>query len=176
MGLSVQQVVEAFEYFYANLLDPSYARSTHYHHYNEQDLLPLTRAFLLGYFVEEMKAEHWSTLPGCLTRYGRIDFVVGGVAVELAVRRRGGAKSLLRPATNATEVKKLLCWNGRAVLILFDFDDSHLDVDDIKEYRKLPAMGKGPWKKTPFNVAYFFRAGRPRQCDVIRRRIRARRY
>lgn len=175
MAATVEQVVDAFEYLYTNLLDPAYARSTKYAFYKEQQLLPLTRAFLLGYFADEMKAEHWSTLPGCDTKYGRIDFVIGGVAVELAVRKRGGSKISLKPKVNSTEIKKLLCWPGKAVLILFDFDDDCLDIEDIKEYRTLPSMGKGHWKKSPFNVAYFHRAGKPRQVTLLRRRIRARR-
>lgn len=173
--VTVQEVVDAFEYFYANLLDQEYARSTHYAFYNEQELLPLTRAFLLGYFADEMRAEHWSTLPGCPTKYGRIDFVVGGVAVELAVRHRGGAKASLLPQVNATEVKKLLCWSGKAVLILLDFDSNHLDVEDIKKYRELPSLGKGNWKKSPFNVAYMYQIKKPKVVNLIRRRIRARR-
>jgi hypothetical protein len=176
MPATVEEVVEAFEYLYTNLLDPAYARSTNYAFYKEQQLLPLTRAFLLGYFADEMQAEHWSTLPGCDTKYGRIDFVVGGVAVELAVRKRGKAKSSLKPKVNQTEVKKLLCWPGKAVLILFDFDDNPLDVDDIKEYRELPSLGKGRWKKSPFNVAYFYRSGKPREVTLLRRRVRARRF
>jgi hypothetical protein len=172
---TVEEVVDAFEYLYTNLLDPEYARSTKYGFYKEQELLPLTRAFLLGYFADQMQAEHWSTLPGCPTKYGRIDFVVGGVAVELAVRKRGTGKRHLMPTVNVTEVKKLLCWKGKAVLILFDFDDDHLGVEDIKEYRELPSLGKGRWKKSPFNVAYFYRAGKPREVSLIRRRVRARR-
>lgn len=170
---TISEIVEAFEYLYENLLDKEYAKSTGYAHYNESELLPLVRAYLLGYFHGDMQAEQWSSLPGCKTAYGRIDFLIGKVAVELAVRRKGGPKSCLRPHHNRTEVRKLLRWKGRAILILFDFDDNHFDVADIKDYRHI-SLGKGNWKTSGFNIAYFYRSGRPRSHVTIRRRVAVR--
>lgn len=173
MTARIGEVFEAFEYLYAKLLDRSFAKSAGFEHYSESELLPLVRAYLLGYF-EDIEPELTSSLPGCSTKYGRIDFRVGDVAVELAVRSSGvRRKRALCADENQTEVRKLLRWPGQGLLVLYDFGSPPLSDDDLERYRTLPKLGRGQWATSSFQLAYFYRAGRPRAPTVIAKRIRA---
>lgn len=175
MGVGVGEVVEAFQYFFDSILSRTYAKSVRFEHYNENQLLPLVRSYLLGYFWDDMKAELASSLPGRATKSGRIDFVVGDIAVELAVRPRGArGKRALCAAENETEVKKLLRWPGPGVLILFDFGRSLMTEEDLKAYRVLPSLGKGRWTTSSFQLAYLHQTTRPRGTSVVRKRVLAR--
>lgn len=69
---------------------------------NERRLLPLVRAYLLGYFGQ-VAPEARSLLPGSLTGIGSIDFLVGNVA--MAVRRPMDPKRALSDIHNSTEIK-----------------------------------------------------------------------
>lgn len=174
MAVGVNEVVDAFQYLYENLLNRAYAKSAGFEHYSESELLHIVRAYLLGYFWDDMQAELATSLPGAPTRSGRIDFVVGNVAVELAVRPKSAtSKRALCADENVTEVKKLLMWKGPSLLILFDFSAPPI-LADLAKYRDLPSLGRGGWVTSSFQVAYFYRVGRPRQPQVERLRIRAR--
>jgi len=172
MAVTVKQVTAAFELLYERLLDRTYAKSAGFERYSERELAHIVRAFLLGYF-RKLDPEATSRLPGSPTAYGRIDFVVGNVAIELAVRSRTATtKSALSARSNITEVKKLLCHKGPAILILFDFARSRLSAEDLGLYRTLPSLGPGRLQKSAFNLAYFHRDGRPAECQLIRMNIR----
>lgn len=106
MMQGVSSVVEAFDYLYKKLLDRDFRKTFDFHTYGERDLLPLVRTFLLGWFGDQVRAEVECKLPGA--NFGRLDFVIGGVAVEFAVRRPSGRRAALSRYVNATEVKKLL--------------------------------------------------------------------
>lgn len=174
MAVGVDEVVEAFRYLYENLLDRDYAKSAGFEHYSESELLHIVRAFLLGYFWDDMRAELASSLPGAATGAGRIDFVVGKVAVELAVRRNGSrGKRALCARENVTEVKKLMRWDGPGVLVLYDFGAPPLSQADLAAYRELPSLGSGNWRTSSWQVAYFRRVGRPRKPELTRLRVRA---
>ncbi|MGR9149604.1 hypothetical protein ACU8MT_09085 [Rhizobium leguminosarum] len=156
MAVTVKAVVEAFEFFFDSLHKREFRKTLPLHQMKERDLLPLVRTFLLGYFWE-VAPETRSSLPGSLTGQGSIDFVVGNVAVEFAVRRPTDSKRYLSDVHNATEIKKLLKHDGLAVLVLFDFSRSPFDEDDIERYREWPSLGRGNHKVSAFNVAYFYR-------------------
>lgn len=174
MGVGVDEVVVAFEYLYENLLNREYAKSAGFEDYSERELHHIVRAFLLGYFWDDMRSELASSLPGASTGVGRIDFVVGKVAVELAVRKRGSrGKRKLCAAENETEVKKLLRWKGPGLLVLYDFSAPSLTMADLARYRTLPTLGSGNWHTSSFQVAYFHREGRPREPKITRLRIRS---
>jgi len=123
---SVSRVVSAFELLYSGLRDPAFRKSLPLDRWSEKQLLPLVRTFLLGYFGPKARPEFGTVLPGALTGYGRVDFLVYGVAVEFAVRRPWCPKSDLMPRVNRTEVLKLMKHDGRGVLILFDFAKGRL--------------------------------------------------
>jgi hypothetical protein len=156
MAVAVRDIVNAFEVLYDGLFEREFRKSYRFHEYSERELLPLVRMFLLGWFGS-VAPELKSKLPGCLTGQGRIDFVVGGIAIEFAVRRPRERKAALSEVTNSTEVKKLLQFDGRALLVLFDLSASPFDRQDLARYREWPSLGRGNHRRSAFNVAYFYR-------------------
>ena len=111
----------------------------------------------MGYFGESLIPEAKAVLPGSLTGSGRVDYLIGNVAVELAVRNKGKAKANISSSVNTSEVKKLMKHDGLSLLVLFDFSDDPATDDDISRFRDWPSLGKGNHKKSPFNVAYFYK-------------------
>ncbi|MBW8813619.1 MAG: hypothetical protein JF588_09355 [Caulobacterales bacterium] len=156
MSVTVRSIVGAFEVLYDALFDGDFRKTYRFHEFSERELLPFARMFLLGWFGS-VAPELQSKLAGCLTGQGRIDFVVGGIAVEFAVRRPSDRKAALSEVTNSTEIKKLLQFDGRAVLVLFDLSASPFDEHDLARYRTWPSLGRGNHKRSAFNVAYFCR-------------------
>jgi hypothetical protein len=102
--------------------------------YNERALAPLVRTFLLGWFGQ-VSPEIQSAHRGCFSGYGSIDFRVGNVAIEFAVRTRRQGNSALSDVTNANEIKKLLKYQGSAVLVLYDFSARPFTKHDLNRYR-----------------------------------------
>lgn len=161
MTVSIVDVVDAFEYLYEKLLDPRFAKTGRFEDYYERDLLPLVRTYLLGRF-DDVEAEVAGSLPTSRSRWGRIDFRVGDIAVEFAVSPKWSpSKYRVTADTNNTELQKLLRWQGPAVLVLFDFSSKRLCDADLDAFRVLPRMGRGNWRRSPCHVAYFCREGRP---------------
>lgn len=169
MSVSVGEVVNSFSYLYASLWRKEFTKTLRPGEYSERELLPLLRFYLLGWFGDKVSPEVPGILPGALRGSGRLDFLIGDVAVEFAVRRRDDRACTLRPEYQATEVKKLLKYDGKGVLILFDLSYSPLTLSVIREYRSLPAMGNHI--KTSFHVAYFYR-NENGETDHIRRHVR----
>lgn len=169
MTITVQEVVEVFEFLFDSLNRRDFRKTLPLNKMNERQLLPLVRTYLLGRFWD-VTPEARSSLPGSLTGRGSIDFVVGDVAIEFAVRRPTDPRRNLSEVHNATEIKKLLRHDGRAVLILFDFSRSPFEETDIDRYRKWPSLGKGNHKISAFNVAYFYRQNR--ETRYIKKNIR----
>ncbi|ESQ81989.1 hypothetical protein [Asticcacaulis benevestitus] len=169
MSVTIKEVTEAFEFFYEALHSRDFRKTLPLNKMSERELLPLVRTYLLGYFWD-VAPEVRSSLPGTLTGEGSIDFVVGDVAIELAVRRPKDSKRFLSDLHNATEIKKLMKHKGLAVLILLDFSAKPFSDADIERYRDWPSLGKGNHKKSPFNVAYFYREKRATKC--IQKNIR----
>lgn len=152
---SVSQVIDAFTLLYAGLRDPGFRKSLPMDRWSERQLLPLVRTFLLGYFGPRARPEHGTVLPGALTGQGRVDFLVYGVAVELAVRRPGCPKADLLPRANRSEVVKLMKHEGLGLLVLFDFAKNGLSEEELARYRNLPSLGQGNHSRSPFSVVYF---------------------
>lgn len=173
MAVTVTGVTDAFELLFDALLNRSFSKTLRLHEWSEQELLPLVRTFLLGYFGESIIPEAQAVLPGSLSGYGRLDFLIGNVAVEFAVRRPNARASSLSSYVNSGEVKKLMKHDGLAVLVLFDFSGSPYQEDAIERFREWPSLGKGNHKKSAFNVAYYYICSRrPTRTDVIRKNIR----
>lgn len=175
MQVRVRDVVAAFELLYASIHEREFRKTLPLNRYGERDLAPLVRTFLLGWFGH-VSPEARSRLPGSLTGEGSIDFIVGDVAIEFAVRRQRDRRSALSDVTNATEVKKLMKHPGRSVLVLYDFSKDAFEREDLERYREWRSLGRGNHKVSAFNVAYFFRRpGRPITSDKIVLNVRPRR-
>ena len=173
MAITVKEVVEAFDLLFTSLHSREFRKTLPLHEFGERDLLPLVRTFLLGYFGESLVPEAKASLPGSLTGYGQIDFVVDNVAVEFAVRKPTAARSNMSATVNSSEVKKLMKHDGLAVIVLFDFSKSPYTEEQVESFRDWPSLGKGNHKKSPFNVAYFHVAKqRPKSLGLITKNIR----
>jgi len=110
---------------------------------------------------------------GASSGWGRIDFLIGDVAAEFAVRRPGDRKGPLSAKVNSTEMIKLLMYDGPALLVLFDFSLHPFEEEDIERFRDYPSLGKGNFKRSPFNVSYFYlESARPVRCGCISKNIR----
>jgi len=159
MSVTIKAVVEGFELFFSGLLRDDFRKTYNFKHWNEAEMLPLVRAFLLGYFGGKVRPEVKAKLPGSRSGYGRIDFQIDDVAVEFAVRRKDDSKASLSDRVNANEMKKLLKFDGKALLVLFDFSNEPFDEVDIHRFRDWPSLGRGNHNKSAFNVAYFYLYG-----------------
>ncbi len=123
---------------------------------NEKELLPLIRYYLLGYFD---RLEPEQKIKITRTKNGQIDFIIDGVAVEFAVKNSNYNRSILNKNTNQDEVKKLMRYNGKSLLVLFDFSkntDDEIVERKLEEYGDRPSLGQGNYHKYPFNVVYFY--------------------
>lgn len=173
MGITVKKVVTAFELLFTSMHRKDFCKTLRIKTYTERQIAPLIRTFLLGYFGESLVPEAKAVLPGTLSGFGKIDYLVGDVAVELAVRNKGKAKATLSASVNTTEVKKLMKHDGLSVLILLDFSDSPAKESDIERFRMWPSLGKGNHKRSAFNVAYFYKKRTKRvTLGCIRKNIR----
>lgn len=174
MATTITSVVESFEYFFHSLYRPEFVKTLRLNECNElRELLPLVRCYLFGYFADAVSPEVQGKLPGTITGNGYIDFVIDDVAVEFAVRRPTAAKSTVSATVNSTEMKKLMKYDGKALLVLFDFSGTPYTEDQIEAFRDWPSLGKGNHKKSAFNVAYFYvEKRRPLTLGKITKNIR----
>lgn len=174
MSITIAKVREAFNLLYESIHDRQFRKTLRINEWSEKELLPLVRTFLLGYFghcYPEVSVRLQSSASG----WGRIDFQIGDVAVEFAVRRPLDRKGPLSSKVNTTEAIKLMMYDGPAILILFDFSMHPFSDDDIERFRDYPSLGKGNFKRSAFNVAYYYiKSARPREYDSICKNIRPR--
>lgn len=54
MATTVMKIVDAFELFFDSIHSKDFSKTLKLHEYNERELLPLVRTFLLGYFGESL--------------------------------------------------------------------------------------------------------------------------
>lgn len=155
---TITAVTEAISDCWDVLHDPGFAKTIRFESVGERPLLPLVGMFLAGRFPQVAR-EQRAALPGSGSGAGRLDYVIGDVAIELAVRKDGQATTKLMPEENTTEVRKLLKHPGSAVLVLFDFASKHVDVEALEEayrdWRTQCGIGEGNHKLSAFNVRYF---------------------
>lgn len=156
MATTIKAVVESFEYLFRSLYRQEFVKTLRLNECNERELLPLVRCYLLGWFGDNLTPEVQAQLPGALTGTGYIDFVIDDVAVEFAVRRPDAPKATLSAYVNSTEMKKLMKYDGKALLVLFDFSATPFTEQQIEAFRDWPSLGQGNHKKSAFNVAYFY--------------------
>jgi hypothetical protein len=173
MSVGIANVVDAFKLLYTGFLSRNFGKSLRLNERGERDLLPLVRTFLLGRFGDSLIPEAKTKLPGSPSGNGRLDFIVGKVAVEFAVRPPKAGRATLSTVVNSDEVKKLMKYEGHALLVLFDFSKTPYAEEQIEAFRNWPSLGKGPHKKSPFNVAYYYKATKnPISVGLVRKNIR----
>jgi len=173
MATTITSVTNSFEYFFHSLYRTEFVKTLRLNECSERELLPLVRCYLLGCFSDDVSPEVKGKLPGSITRNGYIDFVIDDVAVEFAARKPTAAKSTVSATVNSTEMKKLMKYDGKALLVLFDFSTTPYSEAQIEAFRDWPSLGKGNHKKSAFNVAYFYvEKRRPLTFGKITKNIR----
>ncbi|WP_455820178.1 hypothetical protein [Pseudomonas cerasi] len=173
MATTITSVTKSFEYFFHSLYRTEFVKTLRLNECSERELLPLVRCYLLGCFSDDVSPEVKGKLPGSITGNGYIDFVIDDVAVEFAVRKPTAAKSTVSATVNSTEMKKLMKYDGKALLVLFDFSNTPYSEAQIETFRDWPSLGKGNHKKSAFNVAYFYvEKRRPLTFGKITKNIR----
>lgn len=171
--MTVTEVINSFEYLFSSLWRKEFVKTLRLNECNERELLPLVRCYLLGWFRHNVTPEVQGKLPGSLSGSGRLDFMIGDVAVEFAVRRPGAPKATLSAYVQAPEMKKLMKHDGLALLVLFDFSDFPFSEEQIEAFRDWPSLGRGNHRKSPFNVVYFYvEKKRPLRLNKITKNIR----
>jgi hypothetical protein len=153
--VTIKEVRSAFRLLYKNIHEKEFRKSLPLNHWKERDLLPITRSFLLGYFGR-VAPEYEVPLPGNGTGYGRVDFLIGDVAVEFAVRRPFDQRGPLSAKVNSNEIKKLMMYDGLSVLVLFDFSKSPFKDQQLEGFRDWPTLGRGKFNRSAFNVSYHY--------------------
>ncbi|AXW87163.1 hypothetical protein AU509_04300 [Lonsdalea britannica] len=173
MATTITSVTKSFEYFFHSLYPTEFVKTLRLNECSERELLPLVRCYLLGCFSDDVSPEVQGKLPGSITGNGYIDFVIDDVAVEFAVRKPTAAKSTVSATVNSTEMKKLMKYDGKALLVLFDFSTTPYSEAQIEAFSDWPSLGKGNHKKSAFNVAYFYvEKRRPLTFGKITKNIR----
>lgn len=171
MSISIKSIREAFGLLFESIHDRDFRKTIPLHQWSEKELLPLVRTFLLGRFGHCFP-ETSVRLPHCSSTQGRVDFLIGNIAVEFAVRRPGDQKAPLSTRVNRDEMIKLMLHDGPGLLVLFDFSRYPFNEEDIERFRDYPSLGKGNYRKSPFHVAYYYKAqAHPRKIEVIKKRI-----
>jgi hypothetical protein len=173
---TVTEVVEAFKLFYGAALRRDFSKSLYYVDWNERDILPSLRLFLLGYFGNTVKPESRGNGFRGKSKHRKVDFLVGGIAVEVAVRAASDSSSKLSAATNRAEIQKLIRHRGKSLLVLLDFSRSPLSPEALEKYKSFnfTKTSQGKYSRSPYNVAYFARRrfGRTRKIVVETQNIR----
>ncbi len=171
MSTTIISVIEVFEFFYSSLLNSEFARSANFKHWEERDMLLLIRAYLLGYYGESFKSEFQTSNPISTTGKGRFDFFIDDVAIEFAVRTPNASQSKLSAKTCKSEIGKLQQYEGKSVLILFDFSKNPFSSEEIESYREY-ARDEGDHIKFPFKLAYFYlKTFRPMTYNLLVKQI-----
>jgi len=155
MPTTIKSVIEDFGFFYSSLLNSEFTKSSHLKYWEEKDMLLLIRAYLLGCYGDSFKSEFQTPHPGSDTGKGRFDFLIDDVAVEFAVRTPNASPSKLSARTCESEIGKLQLYEGKSVLILFDFSKYPFNSDELESYREF-ARAEGVHIKFPFKLAYFY--------------------
>jgi len=152
-----KHIQDAFELLFQGILNPQFNKSLGLEYWGERALLPLVRTFLLGYFGDP-EVEVPSKLPSSLSGKGRLDFLIGNVAVEFAVRIDGKYPRVIGLPGNYDELIKLTLHDGPAALVLFDFAKTPLEKTELECFRQVLSLGRGNYKKSGYSILYYHRS------------------
>ena len=157
MAITIEQVSYAFNLFYRNIHRQDFVKSLKLSAHGERDMLPLLRAFLLGFFGESLAPEADANLAGTAPDKGNFDFVIETAAIAFAVRKKSKdkTKSALSYVAPPSDLANLLKHDGLQVLVLFDFTKHPLSADDIETIATWDIPGRGNDTTAVLHVLYF---------------------
>lgn len=170
--VTIDSVQDAFSDFYKITQDRNFVKSklSHVQLEGEQPLLGYLAFFLHGHFGHRLSRESWVEHMLKPSGQGRVDFMIGATAVEVAVRTQDYNKNKLLN-DNRSEVAKLLRYDGLAVLVLLDYHNEPLDKDELSDfYRKLKPL-HGNTRVSSYTILYFHKCGND-EMDCHRLEIR----
>lgn len=142
MIISVRNVVERFESLFNSFYRKEFIKTHSFNTINERELLSLIKWFLLYRYDNRVYPKFKARLQGSTIGNGYIDFVISDITAEFAVRSEISSKASISVIVQTTEMKKLMRYDGKALLALFDFSDSLYSKPEIDEFRYIPSLGK----------------------------------
>lgn len=156
----VKSIVDVIQLF----RDKSISKTMQMSHMNEKKLLPYLRFYLAGKYGKSLSVEipckYKIKKRTIVHEYdGRIDFKIGNVAVEIAVRTTNGNPTTLVTSSNEDELIKLMLYKNAStrLLILIDFSKAELRfdllIDRMRDIATNLRVGSGN-KKHKFTAAY----------------------
>lgn len=158
MSVTIEHIRNAFDQLYVALQRRDAGNLLGLGGYSERKLLPIARTFLLGYFGQSALPDPQDKVLASLLDKGELDFLIGNIAIELVVRKKG--KKRIEPSRisslSSTGVGNLLRPDGAVLLILFDFAKSPLASDDISRFSTWAVPGKAGGEIAAFNVSYYY--------------------
>lgn len=160
MTISVRNVVERFEYLFNSFYRKEFIKTHSFNTITKRELLSLVKWFLLCRYNDRVYPKFKARLQGSATGNGYIDFVISDIAAEFAVRSEISSKASISAIVQTTEMKKLMRYDGKALLALFDLSDSPYSEPEIDEFRYIPSLGNEKSQCSAFNVVYFYAASR----------------
>jgi len=174
---SINDVHGVFWVFHQGVRDSLFHKGKKYHLKSERELLPNIRFLLLGRFGSVLP-EHETSLFSNYSGKGYFDFLVPGVAIEVAVRGPHEHKSKLTAYTNRDERRKLAGRDSkntlfkRGVLVLLDFSGNPLEEEQLEKYRSKENLDVRAGL-TNFSVIYYsIGSDKNRTSTSIRKNIR----
>ena len=152
---SIDTIATAFAHLYSGLQQPRLTKAKKMSGWNEQQLLPLVRFYLYGRFGSILQPEYPISTWSNKSTKGRLDFLIGKIAVEFAVRNNGKGRGNVSPGLNRPEVRKLSYYPGKSVLVLFDFSGSPYTRRDLNSFRRMKPFLNALGEPSAFNVLYY---------------------
>ena len=152
---SVDSIATAFAHLYSGLQQRRLTKAKKMSGWNEQKLLPLVRFYLFGRFGTILQPEFQISTCSTQKTKGRLDFLIGKVAVEFAVRNDGKGRGNVSSRMNRPEVRKLSYYPGKSVLVLFDFSTQPYSRRELNEFRRMKPFIDPLGKPSAFNVLYY---------------------
>lgn len=156
MTTPIKEVRRAFSELFAASFDRDFRKTIRLDKSNEREHLPFVRFYLLGFFGG-LEPEKKTIYPEAKTGWGKFDFMIDKTAIEFAVRKEKQGPSAALQRVNRSEMIKLMKYEGRSILVIFDYSDNHVSKEQLSQYRELPSLGKGNHHKFPLNILYLYR-------------------
>ena len=151
--------------FYDLLWMPEFLKTSGLKITAERQVLSALKFFLAGYHGDVEPEKVMNIRVGDKKR-PRLDFVIDGVAIEVAVQPRNGAANRLYKSQNASEIQKCIKYKKRAMLFLLDLRKKRsLSKARLDSYRTPVSVGKGNHKLTAFALEYIFHENGLSRCE-----------
>ncbi|WP_213991527.1 hypothetical protein [Sodalis sp. dw_96] len=126
MSTTACQVMEGIEYWFCSLWRKMFVGTLRLHECTERELLVWVRYYLSGGITDQFTSEVTRELPNAVWDNDYIDFVTDDVVerTRLVFRGLGVFISTVSIAVTGAEIKKLVKYDGKALLEMFDLPET----------------------------------------------------